>query len=460
LRKTTKLLLSGISILLFVVTILVYVLPRLISQNTYKTNIAALIKEKIGRDVVFKGDIAVSVFPRLSLSAEKVAISNAPGFQELPFISVDKSAFTFKPLPLLANKIEISSIDLDGLALNLTKDKQGVSNWDDLLAAHSTTQTDKTNAKQDGDKFNSQSGLTALAVGGISIQNAHVNWDNQQTSETLKLNNIHFDADKFVFGEQVKINFAMDISGSLVKFPIAIKCVSGMLVDEKLDFVFSDSQLDGVASGVSINGQPLVATMTIPNAQLSIERQALQLSGLQFQSGDIKLTAEMTGEELIDKPSIQGFAKIEPFNLINAIKQWDIAFPSMSDAKAMTYLGMAFHFQADSGQAEFDNWDVVLDNSHGKGFFEVKDYSRPKISFGLDVDSIDVDRYFGLQDKATKQSPGMALAASTFTAPLDWLRKLDAEGNLSLGKLIFNQMVMQNLHLRFSSKNGIAKIKQ
>jgi AsmA protein len=442
--------------LLFISSILVFLLPKLINANNYKTYVTAMIKEKIGRDVVFEGDIVVSVFPQLGVSAEKIVVSNAPGFQELPFITVEKSDININLVPLLTKKIEISSIDLDGLTLNLAKDKQDIGNWSDLIVNDS-----KINAKQDDSKFKSQFGFAGFDIGGINVLNTSINWDNQQTGEHLELKNIQFNANKFVFDKQLKIDISMDVSGSVVTFPVSIKCVTGLLVDEKLDnFVFSDSQLDGFFSKISANGQRLAATVTISNARASIERQTLQLSDLQFQSGEFKLTAEMAGEKLIDKPSIQGFANIEAFNLKNAMKQWDIVFPRLNDANAMTNLGMSFHFQANSGQAEFANLDFVMDNSHGKGFFKINDYSRPKISFDLDVDSVDVGRYSVPEDKSTMQGSSAVLAASSFTVPLDWLRKVDAAGNLRLGKLISNQVIMQDLRLTLSSKNGIVKINQ
>lgn len=44
--------------------------------------------------------------------------------------------------------------------------------------------------------------------------------------------------------------------------------------------------------------------------------------------------------------------------------------------------------------------------------------------------------------------------------PLDWLRKLDAEGKLALDKLMFNRMTMQDVLLTLISKKGVVKIGQ
>jgi AsmA protein len=87
----TNLLLAGCVALILVLVIAVFALPLLIDPNNYKTDIAALIRDKTGRNVAFEGDITVTVFPWIGLRTEKIVVSNKPGFQELPFISIAKS---------------------------------------------------------------------------------------------------------------------------------------------------------------------------------------------------------------------------------------------------------------------------------------------------------------------------------------------------------------------------------
>jgi AsmA protein len=459
----TKLLLAGFSVLLFVIAIAICLIPLLIDPNDYKIDIASLIKDKTGRDVVFEGDITVSVFPWIGLKTEKMVISNSPGFQKTAFITVDKSDIKVKLLPLLTQKIEVKAIALEGLTLNLVKDKQGVSNWDDLVGLNQPSSPHAAISNPDTQSSSSQSALAALTVGGIDIQNARVNWDNQQTARHLELNNIHFTADKFVFGELVKIDLAMDVFSKELNFPGSVKWLTGFRVDEKLDnFVFNDSHLEWVSANKLAPGQSLTAMITVPNATVGLTQQTVQLTGLQFQSGDIKLAAEINCDHIMAKPSTQGSVVIAPFNPSVAIKQWGIALPAMSDAKALTDLSMKFQFQANPDLAEFTDLDITLDNSHGKGSTTIKDFAQPMVLFDLVVDTIDVDRYLAPPGKSSNPivSPGMAFAAGTYSLPLDWLRKLNAEGKLALGKLTFNRMVMQDMHLTLSSKKGIVKVEQ
>ncbi len=459
--KSTKLLLVILTVLLVVSIIVIVALPRLLNPNNYKAEIAAMIKEKTGRDVIFKGNITVSVFPSIGLSAEKIEIGNKPGFMQPPFMAVEKSDIKIKLFPFLINKVEIKFIALDGLDLNLIKDKQGINNWDGLQTATPALKPSVKNAKNLDYKANAQSVLSALAIGELNVHNARVSWNNQQTGEHLEFTDIRFSLDNFVFAKGVKINTAMDVSGDLVKMPLSIKLATELLVNEGLDgFVLSDSLIEGVGFKKTTNGQSLAATVTIPIANVNISQQTFRLSGLQMNSGDFKFTADIVGEQFLDKPSIKGSAAIAPFNTRNFMKQWDMTLSPMNDPTAFSHLSVIFDFWANPDQAEFSNIDASIDNSHATGIVKVKGFAQPKVSFNLSVDNVDADRYLALQDKADTTNFGMPFAPGTVVTPLDLLRKLGADGTLTLGKMTLNRLFMQDIRLTLSSKNGVIKTSQ
>jgi len=78
-------------------------------------------------------------------------------------------------------------------------------------------------------------------------------------------------------------------------------------------------------------------------------------------------------------------------------------------------------------------------------------------------DAIDVDRYLPpVTDKSSKPitSPAVALAAGASALPVETLRKLNIDGQLSLGKLKINGLSMQDIQLNLSAKDGVIKTQQ
>ena len=460
-RKVIKPLVLVIAAILLILVIAISALPFLIEPNSYKPEIVALIKEKTGRSAQIEGDIRLSVFPWIGFGTEKIVLNNKPGFQDRPFITLAHSEIKVKLLPLLSKKIQVNKIALDGLIIDLVKDKQGLNNWDDLVTPSQTSAAAKP-ANQTTPESKQQTVLAALTVGGIVIKDAQILFDNQQTGEQLAINKLNFNVEKFAFNVPVKIDLAADVSGKKLNFPGAVKIATALCVDEKLENLeFIDNQVEWLAAQKkSLSSQPLEAKLTAPSGVLSISQQSLKLPQLQIQSGDVQVRTDLSVEHIFDVPSLQGTATLKPFNPRPAFKQWEIALPSMSDSKALTSLGLIFQFQANPEQIELKGLDFALDDSHGKGTVLVKNFAKPAVVFDIEVDKLNVDHYLPRQDKPSLTSPGMAVVASTFSLPLDWLKNLDAEGKLALGAMTFNKLILEDVHLTLSSKNGIVKVEQ
>jgi AsmA protein len=455
--KMPQSLLTVLTVLLLIFVASIYLLPVLINPNDYKTEIAAFIKEKTNRAVVFEGDIQASVFPCLAISTENIKVSNALGFEALPFITVAKGDITLKWLPLLMRKVEINAVILDGLTINLIKDKQGINNWGDLIAIDSASQS---NVNLGDEQTIKPFTLATSTVDSIVIQNAQVNWNDLKTGKHLELKNIRFNADNFRFGGPFKIDMAADFSGEANKFPGTIKFITTLGIDEKLEsFVFNDSQIEWDGLQKMASGQLSPAIIFVPNMEANLARQAMKVTNLKLQYSGFRLMADMEGEHILDKLVLQGSVIIPEFNPREIIKQWDADLLGMSASKAMTNMGMSFHFQTDNTSAQINDLGVVVDNSNGKGFLTINDFSQPSLLFDLTVDTFDVDRYLSTQDKPAETS-GNLVSMGTFSPFLNWLKQLDAEGKLTLGQMTFNKLTMQDICLTLSTKKGVVKVGQ
>jgi AsmA protein len=461
-RNTTKTLLTGFLLLLLTLVIAVCSLAVLIEPNDYKAQIAAFIKDKTACDVMFEGDLKLSLFPWIGIRAEKIIVNDKQQqAQGAPLIRVEASDIKVKLLPLITKTIEIDSIVLDGITLNLSKNKQGIGNWEGLIAANVLPQPNAADSKPIKAIVKKQNSLAALSIAGITLKNAQVNWNNQQTGKHLQFSNIAFSTEKFAFGKPTKINTSMEISGEDSKFSGSVKYSTHFSLDENLNhLILNDSNLAWNSLAKTALKQSSTATIILPSTDISIGQQTLKLNGLILQSGDIKLTADINGEHMIDNPCLLGTVAISPFNPRANLKQWNVEIPTTSDPNALTNLGMAFNFQANAEQAEFTNLNTHLDNSHGTGTFTVKNYSQPSIFFDFTVDTLDADRYLPPQDSPSMASPGISMAVGAINLSLDWLKKLDADGKLAVGKMKLIRMTIQDVHLTLSSKKGLVKIGQ
>ncbi len=458
-----KIILSIIAAIVFLIVIAIFTLPFFIDPNDFKPEIAAAVKDKTGRDLTLTGELKLSIFPWLGISTGKMALGNAAGFQDKPFATLEESDIKVKLLPLLTKKIEVSRMILKGLALNLAKNEQGVSNWDDLTApdAKKTTHLPPidNNAKQV-----ETDALAVLAIGGISIENAQINWDDQLSGKHLLIKDVNLNTGKFSYNEPVAVDLSLVVLNPKTNFTESIKLTTGLTVNEKLDtFVLSHSDMQTTTEGEKIPGKSLTAALTVADAVLDRVKQSVKVSGLQLKSKDVTLSAEITGNNINDKPSFQGTVSVASFSPAKVMKQLGIAVPVMQDADALSKSAINFNLLATENSVDLQNLAISLDDTQIKGSTSIKDFALPVIVFNLAADAIDVDRYLPpATDKSSKPitSPAVALAAGASALPVETLRKLNLDGQLSLGKLKINGLAMQNIKLNLGAKNGIIKAQQ
>ncbi|MGZ8918993.1 MAG: AsmA family protein, partial [Methylobacter sp.] len=202
---------------------------------------------------------------------------------------------------------------------------------------------------------------------------------------------------------------------------------------------------------------------TVAESALDMAKQTIKVSGLQMKSKDVTLSAEITGNNIKDEPSFQGPFSIAAFSPVQVMKQLGITVPVMQDSNSLSTSAVNFNLLATENTVDLQNLAMTLDDTQIKGSATIKDFALPLITFNLAGDAIDVDRYLPpVTDKSSKPitSPAVALAAGAAALPVETLRKLNIDGQLSLGKLKFNSMTMQDVQLNLSAKNGIIKTQQ
>ncbi|MDD1641726.1 MAG: AsmA family protein [Methylococcaceae bacterium] len=462
-RKPVKILLSIIAAMVFLIIIAIFTLPFFIDPNNFKPEIAAAVKDKTGRELTLTGELKLSIFPWLGISTGKMALGNAAGFQDKPFAVLEESDIKVKLLPLLTKKIEVSRIVLKGLVLNLEKNQQGESNWNDLTASE-ITKTIPTPSANNIRKQDETKALTVSAIGGVVIENARINWDDQRSGKHLLIKDVNLNTDKFSYDEPVAVDLSLVVLNPEKKFTESIKLTTGLMVNEKLDsFVLSHSNLQTTTEGENIPGKSLTAMLTVADAALDMAKQTVKVSGLQLKSTDVTISAEITGNNINDIPSFQGPVTIAPFNPAKVMKQLGIKVPVMQDANALSKSAVNFNLLATENSVDLQNLAMTLDDTQIKGSTSIKDFALPVIVFNLAADACDVDRYLPpVTDKSSKPitSPAVALAVGVSALPVETVRKLNIDGQLSLDKLKINGLAMQDIQLNLNAKNGLIKTQQ
>ncbi|MCH9671855.1 MAG: AsmA family protein [Gammaproteobacteria bacterium] len=308
--KFIAILVVGLVVLIGAAALLV---PKFVDPNDHKDRIAALVKEHTGRDLNLKGDIKLSVFPWVALDLGAVEISNPPGFDGM-FAQTEKASIRVKVMPLLSKKVEMDTVQLSGLAVNLIRKADGTTNFDDLVQPKST---DGNEAKEDAATSGDGPAIAGLAIGGLDISNSSFTWTDAQAGQNYALTNLSAKTGTVELGKPVDLDVAFDLEGGppVVKGNVVLGGRLNADVEGKR-YEVENLSLTTDLAGDAVGGGKLSAS--VAGAMLAdLAAQTASVTGLKF---DLKtdgagvpgssITAVLVGDVKTDlaaqKTSISG----------------------------------------------------------------------------------------------------------------------------------------------------------
>ncbi|MEN8169171.1 MAG: AsmA family protein [Pseudomonadota bacterium] len=431
-----------------------------IDPNDYRDTIAAKVQEQTGRELDIEGEIKLSLFPWLGLELGAMQMGNARGFADKPFARIEAAEARVKLLPLLKLQTQIDTVLLRGLVLNLHRRSDGVSNWDDLAKAGekpvAEPRAEKPSSEADGEKLEQM--LAALAIGGIALEEANIEWRDDLSKQRFSLKHFNFSAGAIRIGEAIplklstellssapEINGSLDFSGDVTADPFAQRYrAQGM-------------KLSTVLNGKGIPGAKLEATLG-GDAAVDLATQQANLQGFTLNAMGVELKLTVAGKQIIDKPSFSGELVSNEFVPRQLLSQLDITLPEMADPSVMGKAKLSTRFEGGLDQVALNGLSLQLDDTTFGGKASVGNFAAPVIRYTLNLDEIDVDRYLPPpSDKPAaeeKVAPKGATTAAATELPLELMRSLDIDGSFTVGKVKVMNLHSDTIVATLKAKKG------
>jgi AsmA protein len=124
-------------------------LALLIPVDTVREQAKAEIKSVTGLDLLLRGDVAVSLFPRGAVSFANVTL----GDDANPVLVADRLTARLRFFPLFAGRVEIADVSLERPRINVVHDKDGRSNWAAVIDTLARTLGPKANRPPNANTF-------------------------------------------------------------------------------------------------------------------------------------------------------------------------------------------------------------------------------------------------------------------------------------------------------------------
>jgi len=450
--KVFKVIGGLLALVVLLVVAAVIIIPLMVDPNDYKDEVIAKVKEHTGRTLSMPGDLKLSVFPWVAIESGKISLSNPKGFGDQPFAEINEVSVRVKLMPLLSSKIEVDTVGLDGLILNLIKDKKGRTNWDDLAKGGDGKKDKEHKASEPSD------GVPQFTIGGVDISNAQVSWTDQSVGQAYKVDQFFLKTGSISRGKPVSLEMGLNLESAAPKANAEVTLEATIALDEEGGLI----ELSGFKLNVDAEGPGLPGG----KAQLGLEAaikaalngSSLTVAGLQLNSGDLKLSGDLQGTALTTAPAISGDLKLAELNLRKWLEGLALPVPETTDPAVLSRIGADIKLSSKGSATEISSINLILDDTKITGSGQLKGSA---IAFKLSVDSINADRY--LPPESAAESAPAKENKSTGDEPLlpvELLRSLNLNGEITIGELIIKKLKAAQVLVKVKAKGGKISLDQ
>ncbi len=460
--KMFKILGTIIGVLLLVLVAASVILPLVVDPNDFKGEIVSQVKQQTGRDLKIAGDLNLSLFPWLGVKIDNVELSNAKGFGDKPFALVRHAAVRVKLKPLLEKKLEVDTIGLDGVTLNLVRNKSGASNWDDLARGKQHKPTPDQGKKQD--TADGATGLKGISIGGVDIKDAVISWDDRQSGQKFAISEFNLASGAIVTGRPVGLDLGMVVQSAKPALTAKVGLAGTIELDQGEGMLnIGDLKLTLDADGAAIpNGKLQVELETA--LMLALDGKLLVLQNIRVKSGDLNLTGSLKGTNLgTASPVFNGKLDLAELNLRDWMASQGMALPATSDPKVLKRFAASLNLVSKGTSTNLNKLVIQLDDTKVTGNAIMRGNAT---AFKLNVDAINLDRYMatdqGGQARADKhrKSGAKSVAGTGQLFPVATLRKLNLNGSVKIGRLTTNGLLAEKVQLTIKAKGGLLQTAQ
>lgn len=126
-----KRVLVGLVVVVIVALVGLAIFLLTFDPNAYKSKLEEIVYNRYHRSLVVKGDIELSLFPRIGLSLQDVSLSDRESSDI--FASVDSARFAVAIWPLMFNRLVVDHVAVSGFKAWVVRNAAGEFNFRDLL---------------------------------------------------------------------------------------------------------------------------------------------------------------------------------------------------------------------------------------------------------------------------------------------------------------------------------------
>jgi AsmA protein len=472
--------------LLLIIVALGFALSHLFDPNDYKDEIRQLARDKANVELTLNGDIGWSLFPWLGLELHeaRIATLTAP---DQPFADVQMLGLSVRVLPLLRRQVQMSDVRVEGLNLSLHRDENGHGNWEDIgkpatAANNQPAPATPGEPAPDAGKTESSARPVRLNIDSLTVNNARVDYSDARKGQTFLAESIQLSTGAIREASDIPLKLTAFLSTNQPMVRAKTELVGKLRMDRALQrYQFEDMRLSGEAAGEPLQGKTVTFAA---QGQLLVDLAAniAEWNGLKVSANQLRALGEVRARDLDKTPQVSGGLSIAPLDVRTFFDTIGQPLPPMAEG-ALSRVEMVTRLSGTPNSVALEDLNLKVDDSHFTGRIAVTDFAKQALRVQLKGDTFDADRYRPAESEASRgakaarksevqsgeaaavagdtplpEQPTKAAWSTDKLLPLERLRKLDVEADLSFGKLTVNKLPIDNAAFKTQAAGGLIKV--
>lgn len=282
-KKWLKLgVITCVSVIMLLVGLLVAIV-LLIDPNDFKTQITAQVEKQLHRQLVIDGDLSWQVWPPIGIAFGQTTLYNSQEFDATqPLASFAEARVNVDILPLLHGQFVVNELRLEQFLFHLTRNQDGISNIDDLMAQSATADSEPATQQQD-----EAEGTTDPSEGfelkdlrfqqGVQLVDATIIVEDQAQHSVQKVERLNLSIGGFALDEWFPVEMSVNVTAENPQLSASLSLKSNVLLTEQLQRVqLRDTEFKAAVEGDALP-VPLQTTLKFAT-DIQIAQQQFELS--------------------------------------------------------------------------------------------------------------------------------------------------------------------------------------
>lgn len=482
--KLIGLLLLGV---LLIVVAAGFALTHFFDPNDYKDEIRQLARKHANLELELNGDIGWSLFPWLGIEITDAKVASAE-MPDDPFADLRLLGLSVQVMPLLRKEIQMSDIRIDGLNLNLHRNAQGQGNWEHIgqpraeepKTAPTSQQNDATvsAAPSTAERPAPRPTPLKLDINSLIINGARIDFHDEQSGQQFNLESVQLTTGAIRDAQPIALKFSGFFGNAKPLLRARIELTTKASIDQVLQrIMLDDLKLSGEVAGEPLQGKTANFTAR-GNLLYDQSAHVAHWDNLKLSINQLKALGELQATELDKQAKFKGALSIAAVNLQEFLSGIGISLPDMADKKALSHFELSTLFQGTSNSVLLNDIALSIDQTQLTGSVGIKDLAQNRLYAQLRGDQLDADRYLPVlkenapterQAEVKKQtseagtsgttalpsSPSKSAWSTEPILPVEQIRKINAEIDLSFNELQLRKFPISQAQLKLLAKQGV-----